>query len=1146
MDTDGDGKVSLLEFTHGYSVEDDGYGREVDKFRAADEDDDEHLDNQELVSAIFPETNDAVARVITANALKIADTNHDSMLDLKEFESGEAEDMYDDEHRSIAVDFRKLDIDGDGKLSYDELLPWESGLYSMTSDISKLHQLGDVDDDGHLTADEISQKMNLISSSAAHYRLRGLIDHAREGTDNMHHEDSHDEYPEEHHDEHHQDHFPEHMGGDPLTLEGIRTLTKVMDKDSNGLLEMSEMIQHAKDMEIPIAKKSTDAPFFGHDPDGDGLVSLVEWTRHFDTHDRWYDLEVKKFQAADVNGDGSLNSEEIMTIWHPWSSSALADLLAEDKLLHQDKDHDGLLNFTEYLDDVSEESEDSQEHVRDEKKRFHKLDTDGDGKLNFQEVLHLETGEHDTQDMFMELFKLADGNSDGSLSLEELEQNIEAINGHQARYRLVELSKHASPDANTAPSMEDEYSMEHEFSSQEIVDLHGHMDRNGDGRVTRDEALTHAREMRRVIDRDTIDEVMPYFDTDGDGTVSITEYKSHSVNADEHFVVKKFEAADVDQNEKLDKEELISAWFHPETAGPVASVLVEEKLAERDRDGDLQLTLDETFPHSESETTRNLFRELDLDGSDKLDEGELLPWVTGFHHVADQVLTLFTVADADADGELTIDEMDGSKSALGNSHAFSLLRAWNRHAAAGKDALTPEMLRELHVVMDKDGDGGVSLSEAFAHARKAARHEAWKKIDSLKREYDLNRDGRITLSEFKTAHQMLDSNELGEIQFIAADENKDGTLNAVELVAATNPHTSLAVGDAVAKHGHTKMDANGDGYVDLAEFVHDEQDMGGNSGLETEFRRLDVDSNGKLDLEEYHPLATGDGLARSVLVDFFKGADVNGDGVVTIHEIENQREVENNSDAYIQLRDWSKLEKEYAKSIPPQQLQDLHALMDKNKDGKVTIDEMLSHISEARRSHAVLNMNDMFASTDKNSDGKLSFSEVTDITKSESMSKFKAADEDGDRTLNIREFVSIYEPETSHAVSGVIADEFVLNHDKDHDSQLSKLEFTSAQAGPQDHSIIETGEASVAEEDREFEMLDKDHDGLLDHAEMLDWAMGRHWIASHLSEIMDVADQDGDGYITEEELRKAGDTISLVDGHYLLEEAVEVQRHPEL
>ncbi|CAK0869212.1 unnamed protein product [Prorocentrum cordatum] len=145
IDTSKDGKVSLqdhLDDFHGQgdaSDDEEAHDMEVRKevekakFAAADMDGDQQLDKAELAALFYPEIHDRVLDITVQEALRQKDdTNGDGKLSAMEFweidpADGDDGEMLEDEQR----DFAKLDSNGDGLISAEEMRHWESGAFHV-------------------------------------------------------------------------------------------------------------------------------------------------------------------------------------------------------------------------------------------------------------------------------------------------------------------------------------------------------------------------------------------------------------------------------------------------------------------------------------------------------------------------------------------------------------------------------------------------------------------------------------------------------------------------------------------------------------------------------------------------------------------------------------------------------------------------------------------------------------------------------------------------------------------------------------------------------------------------------------------------------------------------------------------------------
>merc|ERR1712110_888163 len=107
------------------------------------------------VALLYPETQESVLAFAVTETMRRKDKDGSEKLTPLEFwevddDGGERSDLTEEE----LADFTKLDLDGDGAISQDELKPWESGRYHTEEAMKKLFEIVDKDNDKHVTADE--------------------------------------------------------------------------------------------------------------------------------------------------------------------------------------------------------------------------------------------------------------------------------------------------------------------------------------------------------------------------------------------------------------------------------------------------------------------------------------------------------------------------------------------------------------------------------------------------------------------------------------------------------------------------------------------------------------------------------------------------------------------------------------------------------------------------------------------------------------------------------------------------------------------------------------------------------------------------------------------------------------------------------
>jgi len=88
---------------------------------------------------------------------------------------------------------------------------------------------------------------------------------------------------------------------------------------------------------------------------------------------------------------------------------------------------------------VAEEEAESEKEIEEE---FKQADTDADGKLGLEELVHWESGVfHITLDM-KKLFEVADQDKDSHITLKELTDNLHDLDGSAANDHLNEWAEH--------------------------------------------------------------------------------------------------------------------------------------------------------------------------------------------------------------------------------------------------------------------------------------------------------------------------------------------------------------------------------------------------------------------------------------------------------------------------------------------------------------------------------------------------------------------------------------------------------------------------------------------------------------------------------------------------------------------------------
>jgi len=239
------------------------------------------------------------------------------------------------------------------------------------------------------------------------------------------------------------------------------------------------------------------------------------------------------------------------------------------------------------------------------------------------------------------------------------------------------------------------------------------------------------------------------------------------------------------------------------------------------------------------------------------------------------------------------------------------------------------------------------------------------------------------------------------------------------------------------------------------------------------------------------------------------------------------------------------------KSFTVKHVRLLHARIDNNTDGKVSLPEIMSFASAIGTQMAAKHIGSIVQASDTSEDGRLSLDEyLNDIFRTPhgggepeeeelevEAGKFRAADIDGDLLLDHAELAAVYYPETHEGVLAAMIAKSMRQKDVNKDEKLDPEEFW--EMGRTERLDMEVSK----EEGVDFRKLDKDSDGFLDVAELKAWQSGSFHTEEAMRNLMDVVDKDGDMHMTADEMAVSMDRIVGSRAKYNL---IEWAEHLEL
>lgn len=246
-----------------------------------------------------------------------------------------------------------------------------------------------------------------------------------------------------------------------VTMKQIRDLHKRFDADGDGKASLEEMLAFADDVHKETLTKAVPDILKALDHIKDGKLSLKEVlddleeseTAHMMTQDELEtvkELETLKFGVADADGDGKLDLDEVSSLFYPEPHSPVLQVSVREFIKKRDTDGDGKISSAEFWTKEDQERLEEDYNVSDSNVSsskmgediFKKLDKDGDGLLDADELMEWESGQFHLKESFKELFDLADKDKDGHLSVREIEKAKSDIAQIEAQYHLMHWMEH--------------------------------------------------------------------------------------------------------------------------------------------------------------------------------------------------------------------------------------------------------------------------------------------------------------------------------------------------------------------------------------------------------------------------------------------------------------------------------------------------------------------------------------------------------------------------------------------------------------------------------------------------------------------------------------------------------------------------------
>jgi len=241
-------------------------------------------------------------------------------------------------------------------------------------------------------------------------------------------------------------------------------------------------------------------------------------------------------------------------------------------------------------------------------------------------------------------------------------------------------------------------------------------------------------------------------------------------------------------------------------------------------------------------------------------------------------------------------------------------------------------------------------------------------------------------------------------------------------------------------------------------------------------------------------------------------------------------------------------------ALTSEQIRSMHAKIDADKDGKISMAEVVDFSHMMRRVIAKKDIHTVIDEMDSDKDGKLSLPELlkdmeqwgeegeedkAQAAKRKELetAKFHAADQDKNGLLDSEELPALFYPETHDGVLEMTAAATLKAKDLDGNGELTPKEFWEGDA-------VDGEDLAISEEEQaDFAKLDLDNSGTLNLQELKAWESGGFHTEEAMKKLFELADQDSDMMVTADELDNARELIAGSDAQYHLMEWAE---HAEL
>ncbi|KAK3093112.1 hypothetical protein FSP39_011207 [Pinctada imbricata] len=385
----------------------------------------------------------------------------------------------------------EIDVDGNGEIDFDEFLTMmakKQNAIDAEDQIREAFKVFDKDNLGYITASELRRIMTTLGDKLPDEEVDEMIEEVD-------------------------------LDGDgKIDYLDFKEAFLLFDKDGDGTISSKEfgnvmrsLGQNPTDYEIEAMVQEMDA-------DGSGEIDFPEFVTMMAKKMMEGDLENEireAFTLFDTDRSGSITKDElynvIMNHGHKFTDEEAKQLISE-----ADKDGDGRVNYEGMVYvgyTVGNAFIPSGVAPRRDEKFFNKIDTDGNGKLDPNEIRTLlqSLNQNPTEGDVQQLIENYDKNGNGVMEFEEF---VDFLDGYKKDPCTIR---------------------------NELRDAFKVLDQNKDGKVSALELKTVMTMLGEQLTEDQANEMISQADKDGDGQVDYEEFVKLMCPDDEHDSAQKAE-----------------------------------------------------------------------------------------------------------------------------------------------------------------------------------------------------------------------------------------------------------------------------------------------------------------------------------------------------------------------------------------------------------------------------------------------------------------------------------------------------------------------------------------------------------------------------------------------------------------------------